>query len=417
MSRNIVLLGTPERCAVFYSSYKEKLHIRAILSKSSGIYEDKGIRFEYAKYNKELIQTHDYIVICSPVKIWFDEEYEHWKKILRRDGFTHFQQYIRQGVARGILQGRKLWIWLGYCQVDQLRFIFNELGSVKKKYFFVGMRMGKDTIKDSYKYDDTIDLLRISDICCYTSWIFGKNLVEFDIESVVSSQTRMVSLPRIAFRGLYPYKDHDIDTHHKYTFDGELHWPFSYAENAIDELIIKGLSDDEIVNEIMKEDFYDESTIIKNYKLAIKSIKLSEANTSIKFSDYIEQNITKQSLYKDGLHYQNHMYFELARRISFVLGLDCTEEINSLEIKKNAEGVQYIDFTEIPVLPCVAKTLGLKYIDDSTKYRVKFTPNGKYRGTDYYIKQVTISEWIYMYCEYTRAHMSLKKIWNSDRKR
>lgn len=412
--RPIVLFGAGERCRNFYRRYHKLLNIRCILTdkkeeKDFTLMNGKTVKVE--PYSKDKIQPNDYIIVCRPVKIWFDQDYENARSILTRDGFRHMDDFLRIGIARVILDNKKLWLWMGFCQYDTLRDIFGRFESINQKYVLIGMRVGKDTVQSSYKYKDCQDMLKICDVLIYTPILFNEKKADFDFKDFLPKDAVSLSIPRIAFRGYYPYKDRDIEIHHKYTYDGDLHWPFSYAENYLDELILKGLSDDEIYEMVMKDDFIDENSIKRNLKLAYKSIQISEETSDIKILDFIKENFTKCMLYRDGLHYQNLMYFEIARRLADRLGLDCRQEIDNLEKEIKQNGTQYIDFTEIPVLPCVAKTLGLDFITDDTLWRVKFTEDGKYRGKEE-IRMLTRKEWIYAYLAYTRAHMTLSKLWN-----
>ena len=92
--------------------------------------------------------------------------------------------------------------------------------------------------------------------------------------------------------------------------------------------------------------------------------------------------------------------------------LNCEEEINSLENEIKDNGKQYIDYTEVPILPCVANALHLSFIDDKTLYRVRFTEGGVWRGTQATIREMTRKEWIYSYIDYTRACLTLNHFWN-----
>ena len=108
------------------------------------------------------------------------------------------------------------------------------------------------------------------------------------------------------------------------------------------------------------------------------------------------------------------MYFEIARRICEKIGVGAIQEINGLEKEVEKSGEQYIDFTEIPILPCVAKIIDLPFITEETMYRVKFTERGQYRGTKETIRLMNRKEWIYAYIAYTRAQITLGELWNTN---
>ena len=119
---------------------------------------------------------------------------------------------------------------------------------------------------------------------------------------------------------------------------------------------------------------------------------------------YIKEHYQQQHLYKDCLHYQNCMYFEIARRMNQILGLYVEQSINELEQACKDENLNFIDFTEIPILPCVEKALGITYADDAKQYRVR-----NFNGT---ISLMTRKEWIQAYADYTRSILQVKKFFN-----
>ena len=110
-------------------------------------------------------------------------------------------------------------------------------------------------------------------------------------------------------------------------------------------------------------------------------------------------NYKRVMLYKDCLHYENNLYYEIARRIVTALGICSAEEITKAE--ENNE-IIHMDITQVPVLPCVAKTLGIEYADDNCEYRFCL-PNNEGVIT------LTRNEWIEEYCDLARAAKVLKK--------
>lgn len=415
LHRPIVLFGRANKCKNFYLGYYEKLNIRCILTnkrEEEKIKLKDGTVLRVEPYCKEKIQPDDYVIVCCPVRNEFDEQYKNARSVLLQDGYEHVQDFVRMGVAKAILDEKKIWLWLGYCQFDKLREIFRRVAHIDQAFELFGMRYGRDTIKTSYKFYECQDMMKLCDVLVYIPLIVAEGKIDFDFMKFLPKDATLLSTPRTTFRGYYPYKDDDLETHHKYSYDRQIHWPFNYAENFLDELILKGFNDNEIYEEVMRDDFINESVIRKNLKLAYKSIQISEATTDVQILDYIKDNFTKHMLYRDGLHYQNDLYFELARRISEKLDLNAIDILNDLEREMEDNGQQYIDFTEIPVLPCVAKVLGLDFITDDTLWRVKITDQGEHRGTKHEIRMMTRKEWIYAYVAYTRAQMTLGDFWN-----
>lgn len=415
LHRSIVLFGGGVTCKNFYRKYHKILNIRCILTdekKEEQIKFEDGTTVQVEPYSKNKIRSDDYIIICRPVNIWFDEYYKNARNALTHDGFEHMKDFMRSSIASALLDKKKLWLWMGYCQFDIISQILTKVKSINQEFLLESVRVGKDTVKTSYKFQDCKDMVKICDFLVSIPLIIAEGKRDFDFEELLPKDAKALIIPSIVFRGYYPYKDDNIDARHKYTYDRRTHWPFKHAENVLDELILKGLNDDEIYEEVMREDFIDKSVIQKNLKLAYKSIQISESTADIKILDYIKENFTDHMLYRDGLHYQNDLYFELARRVAKYLNLDVIDEINSQELEAEKTGKQYHAFTEIPVLPCVAKALGLDFITDDTLWRVRFTEKGQEITSKYEIRMMTRKEWIYAYVAYTRAQMTLCDFWN-----
>lgn len=413
LNRPIVLLGESSYCRKFYKKYSERLNIRCILldnKEELDIFKNDEVLVK--EYAKKEIMPKDYVVICHEVKIRLDKAYRDSKKKLTSLGLITMRDFIRADVAEMILDKKKLWLWFGFCQADTLRKdIFAQLKSVTNRCVLTAFRYGLDTLEKSYKFDECKELVSLCDYLTYVPLVFAEGKMDFDFDTYLPLNAKKVALPRLPFRGYYPWRDSDIETFFKYSIDGKLHWPFAYQESIIDNLILEGKSDDEIYYELMREDIISEKEIKRNLKLAYKFIEISEKTADIKILDFIKENLTKRMLYRDGLHYQNFMYFEIARRIAIFLSMDCEDEIDELEEKVLENGKQFIDYTEVPVLPCIAKALELDFVTDETLWRVRFTEGGQWRGTQAKIKLMNRKDWIYTYVRYARACMTLKEFW------
>ncbi len=417
MDRNIVLLGGTKECINFYRKYHEFLHIHRLFSvdeaKVQKIEIDNKIVL-ISPYINNCLEKEDYVIVCEKVKIRKDEKYRNIKEKLKKAEKIFIEDFIRSDIAEMILDKKKLWLWFGYCQIDTLRNdIFSNLSSINSDFILTSFRYGLDTMVDSYKYEDCIELLKICDVLLYIPVVINQGKLDFSFDNLIPKKTVKITLPRIAFRGYYPYRDSDLEVFYKYSIDGKLHWPFAYQEKIIDELILAGKKDDEIYQELMREDLIPENVIQKNLKLAFKFIEISEKATDIKILDFIKENLQKRLLYRDGLHYQNFMYFEIARRIVRKMDIDCEDEINELEKNIEKKKKQLIDYTEVPILPCVVKSLKLDFVTDDTLWRVRTTEKGAWRGS-VIMKTMSRKEWIYSYIEYTRACMNIQKYWNVD---
>lgn len=415
MSKSIVLYGNPKDCERVYKKYYKKLKIRRVMSdenkKQTFTVDGKTVTIEAHNFMK--LGINDYVIICMPTKARLDNRYRQAKKLMKYTGRAVLWDFARDDVAEMLIEDKKLIVWFGYCQVEPLQDnIFSHVDSIRKEYVSVSYRYEINTLKKNYKYDECLELLKLCDVIVYLPLLIKKDKIDFEFEEYAPKNVKYVSHSRMTFKGYYPYRDTEGEVFHKYPMDSKKHWPFGYSEKLLDDMLATGMTDDEIYAEIMRDDFISEKEILKNLRWSYKYIEISEKSADIKMLDFIKENVTKQLLYRDGWHYTNVLYFELARRIAAHLGLDCADEINELERKVKEKGTHFINFTEVPILPCVAKTLGLEFVTDETLWRVRTTYAGAWNGTAITVKLMTRKEWIYSYLEYTRAAMTISRYRN-----
>lgn len=415
--RNIVLFGGSEECINFYKKYNKQIYIHKIFSDDGSEFVDEidGRTVKVESFKKEKLEENDYIVICRQAKVRLDEKYKAAKDLIKKTGRVITKDFLRADVAEMILSKKKLWVWFGYCQLETLRNdVLSAIPQVTENYVMAGFRYELNTTKKSYKYEDCVELLKLCDILMYVPLVVTQDKMDFTFDELAPLDAKRVTIPRIPFRGYYPWRNSNLETFHKFSVDGKLHWPFAYEEKIIDDLVLAGKSDDEIYEELMREDLIAPEVIKKNLKLAFKFIEISESTTDIKMLDFIKENFKKRLVYRDGLHYQNFMYFEMARQMCKILNIDCEQEIAEVEKRISEKGRQLIDYTEVPILPCVVKALELDFITDDTLYRVRTTEKGAWRGTKAYIKKMNRKDWIYAYAKYTRACITLCEYWNVE---
>ena len=415
MNSPVVLFGSFEQCKAFYDRFFSRLNIRSIMIDGEMPSEESIGDITLEPFSADLLKKDDYIIVCHPVKTRLDDLYRNAKRKLTRKKLTFMDDFLRADIASMILEHKDLWIWFGYCQLNTVcNEIFPNIKSVKSQWTTINFRYELDTLSSSYKYDECKKLLTICSCVTYIPLFAAKDKMDFEFDDYLPGDAKKISVPRIPFGGYYPWREKDSENFYKFHVDEKLHWPFAYQEKIIDDLILKGLSDEEIYSELMREDLFTEKEIKRKLKMSYKLIEISEKTCDIKILDFIKDNIDKRRVYRDGLHYQNFMYFELARRIAACLGVDCIQEIDELEKRIAKSGRQYIDYTEVPILPCVAKVLGLDFINEETIYRVRFTEKGAWRGTRAVVKRMDIKEWIYTYIKYTRAAMTIREMWLLD---
>lgn len=403
--KSVVLFGEGKNVKEFIEKYREKINIKCILTNKAEerIILPDGETITVQPYSKSKIEKDDFIVVCKADP---SEDYREVKRILSNDGFIYGKDFLLSAIASAILDGRKIMTLLGYCQLQTIRGVLSKIEDVKCKFSTLFYRLEVETIKGSYRFEDFCSHIPLSDIVISHPVFAQERMADVDYEKLISDGAIKYIVPRLVFRGFYPYKDIQVNKHNLLSIArGVRPWPFRYEEPFLDKFILEDkYSNQEIYDIVMRDDFISEEEIRKNLKLSFKMIEFSDQNSDCKLLDYIKANYKERPLYHDHGHCQNCLYFEILRQLNRALNLCPEEDLNRLEKQYEDDEIFLFDYTEIPILPCVAKTLGITYATEDHLYRVK-----RQDGT---ISLITIKEWIFFYLDFTRSIYKIKQIFN-----
>ena len=401
----LVLFGEGKNVKEFIEKYRAQINIKCVLNNKveERIILPDGETITVQPYSKSKIGKDDYIVVCKADP---SEDYKEAKRILTNDGFIYGKDFLLSQIASAILDGKKIMTFIGYCQLQAIESVLNKIEDVKCKFLTLHYRAWVETVKGSYRFEAFCSHIPLSDIVVYHSDFIRKDMMDVDVEQLISDGAIKYIVPRFAFRSLHPYKDIDLGKINLLSMArGVRPWPFRYEEPFLDKFILEDkYSNQEIYDIVMSDDFISEDEIYKNLKLSFKMMELADQNSDCKFLDYIKANYKERPVYHDNFHGQNCLYFEILRQLNQRLNLCSEEELNCLEKRYEDDGIFLFDYTEIPILPCVAKTLGITYATEDHLYRVK-----RQDGT---ISLITIKEWIFFYLDFTRSIYKIKQIFN-----
>lgn len=401
LTKPIVLWGSEEVTTDFCEKYQHMLNIQKIVTR---IDSERGTHiFDYKveNYSKKLLPQDAYIIICRENKNYYDGT----KKVLNNDGFSLLNDYIRYDIADAILSGKEIVVFLGYCQLLGIKQVLDHCPSFTKSYFTKHFQIGWHTKKGDYRYDEFQVCTKLADVFCFISLFQDKDVIDLDVDKTLPDACRRISFPRIPFRGFVPYKLSDA---RKFNEDakiyGRIRYPFLYEETLFNKLIKENKSEQEIFDIVSDVDLYTKEEVQKNFKLGMKMIEIASAQSDIKIYDYICKNIKNERLYRDGLHYENNLYCEFARRLADYLGIDCSNEVLSYENLCREKNINLQVATEVPILPSVAKHLGVEHLSlPEQKYQIKVTDEGA-------VKYLNFKEWVYAYVGYTKSIMKINDI-------
>lgn len=261
---------------------------------------------------------------------------------------------------------RKVAVIYGNCQTLKLREILLLNPSFADKYFFVTIpaicdyNAGKkarelwNTLLSHDEFWKQIDLFLYQKVnetnrfCC--------ELATDHIVKKLSSDCQVVSIINIFFDGYFVQR-----IKNNYNIMQEIHQSglFPSGDIFVNELLEKGFSEEDILEQIRDENFIASEIIEQASDESLSELKEREEDADIKISDYIELNYRKKQLFYSPNHPINTVLIEYARRIIRYLGLK-DDEIREDIVYMKAGSLKGQD---IPVYPSVIKTLGLKEYD------------------------------------------------------
>ena len=401
----VVLFGEGKNVKEFIEKYRAKINIKCVLTNKveERIILSDGETITVQPYSKRKIGEDDFIVVCKTDP---SEDYREGKRVLSNDGFIYCKNFLHSTVVSAILDGKKIITFLGYCQLRTIRDVLNKIEDVKGQFSFFFYILESETLKGSYRFEDFCSHIPLSNVVICHPVFERKGITDVDFEKLISDGAAKYIVPRLTFRGFHPYKDINLGKHNLLSMArGVRPWPFIYEEPFLDKFILEDkYSNQEIYDIVMRDDFIPADEIHKNLKLCFKMIELSDQNSDCKLLNYIKANYKERPLYHDNMHCQNCLYFEVLRQLNRALNLCSEEELNRLEKRYEDDGIFLFDYTDIPILPCVAKTLGITYATEDHLYHV--------RRQDRTISLMTIKEWIFLYLDFTRSIYKIKQIFN-----
>lgn len=325
------------------------------------------------------------------------------KQHLERHGLLYGRDFMRYTQFDMIFSKRKILTIVGFCQLTAISEIFKKIPSITNEYIINHYNYILDY---ELRFSELIESVKFSDVLVYVNIPFQTNYI--NCEKLVSIDTKLFKYPDTTFGGLNPGRilpQIKKETGLKKIVPRWAPRPFQYVEPVLDKLIDEGRSNEEIFSMIMGEDFFSEKEVKDNFQLSMSVLKKNEKNSDLVISDFIMDNCTKVPLYRDCLHYTNTLYYEVARRIACTLELCKKEDIDSEEANNKEI---YFDTTEHPIYPSVAKALNIEYATTDHLYRVR-------NGDDQETILMGIREWIYNYCDFTRALNTLERLKVIDR--
>ena len=127
-------------------------------------------------------------------------------------------------------------------------------------------------------------------------------------------------------------------------------------------MIDAGKSIESIIAQYQSETTFEGTAIKKLFELSLKQLAMMDRASDIKIYNYVNENVTSRRLFKDPVHMEDELVWHLTRQILNIL--ECNAPENNL-----GGTIHY--FSELPIYPEVASTLGLKWWDHNSKCELR----------------------------------------------
>lgn len=387
-NKSIVIYGTGNTGKEFYDKYKDKLNIVGCTSSEKNI---DSIENLMPLLCDEMDKEKVLLIICSVY-------YEEIRKNLILSGWSQNINFIRWDIFDKLYRAeeneKQIIVAVGQCEVKEMCEVLQRIKAFMQKYEVIYFDERRVCIQG-----DKFDLIENYD-CCFVlekahlfirpSVMTPKSVCGFDyLQQKINIFCKVIKISLFIFDSYWPQdiaKEREINKYYLIKPNTKLS-AFVENDRIITSMLDEGLSNVQIKETIIKDNFFEKQVVLDNHKLTLKRIKLSDKISDIKIYDYVEQNYNHKKLFCDRGHFNENMLREYVKNILIYLNVtNCINELNTIKISDI-----FLKVNELPIYPSASKILGLEWIDKSTLYTMNINN---------VIKKVTFDEYIDIMLEY-----------------
>ncbi|MCH5249313.1 MAG: hypothetical protein J1E98_05255 [Lachnospiraceae bacterium] len=190
--------------------------------------------------------------------------------------------------------------------------------------------------------------------------LFGYKLSSKYISSRLRKEAKNIVLPnllRLGY-GFFPLTKENINSEPNKRGCQNMCNMFPRTISVIDDLLLEGMSEDEIIEKINEDSLLSHDEIINNFNGYIEKIRTREENCDVKISQFILKHYHEEKIFYDIGHPTNMVMEEMYRQICNIIGINA----------ELAYPVNYkMDGFEDPILLCVKEALKLQYGDSEIR--------------------------------------------------
>ena len=397
--KNIVIFGTGEVAKEFYYRNKDKINIRYFTSNWDQEAEFCGLERVEPIDLKSIRDV--YIIVCaSKIGTCVIENQLSLQ-------FSYITQFSDHEIFEQMLLGkRRLLLVTGLCHQQLL---FEGLKCVRD--------IEQEYILTFYWYGDIKNNVllkkKVFELSKYAEFAIALKTGINECYDYISSIPKKIIFPNSCLQAIYPqivwgqgigntYLENPI-LRKKLRKRVEDVRVFRYTDRNVVKLIQQGFSDEQVVKEISRKDFYASDTLSYEYDKMIHYNRNADLGADIAFTDYIIENYAKHKLFLDGEHFSNQLAWKIvldtAKLIDKNINIPEQEKIDLIHTLTQKDAVwEY----ECPVYPSVREFFGLEWVNENTKY--KFV-------NLYRTRELGFEDFMMQYTEYIRCALDLIKCW------
>ena len=307
--------------------------------------------------------TAVFFVICGTKKV-----IAQWSNLLVSYGmnygenfvdFVFIKHYLKKSEA---ITKKKLIVAYGNCQMHDYYDCLNRCPDFVKKYDSSYFKYEKYA---RWEEEQVENLLCFADVFIITKESFDKK--HRDLEKFVIKNNpfcRIISIPCYSFRGVFPQTNPHIQEQNKFDIVQDIFNTFHREDIYSNRMIDAGKSIESIIAQYQSETTFEGTAIKKLFELSLKQLAMMDRASDIKIYNYVNENVTSRRLFKDPVHMEDELVWHLTRQILNIL--ECNAPENNL-----GGTIHY--FSELPIYPEVASTLGLKWWDHNSKCELRMS--------------------------------------------
>lgn len=398
-SKEIILFGAGAVAEEFYQEYKDKLHILYCVSNLKREWGKKSFlgELDVKQYKKSELPENTYIVVCGPVAFRTIELQ------LEAEEMKMYEHYVESKIASAILQNKKIALFYGQCILRDIYHCLIQIPEFQKEYasIYTQIVVGQAIVTNRLLYYAK----DICDLYVYTPKILDHDSIYVVKLSELPQDCRIVSISNLVVPLYWPQispKLRDYNELYLYPYNIKRNIIFGHTlyrreDRNISKMVLEKLSTNEIVDRLSDEDYYSEKQVLRNRNITLKSIEMAEKGVDVTILDYIKDNYQSIPLYENFVHPNPNIILEYIKRLLQKLGI-ATMKLSSIE-EKLPELVH--QGGDVPIYPSVIKHLGLKFVNEKTKYKV-MAGNG--------IVSMTFREYMEHFTEYTRRVIEINQM-------